>query len=278
MKRHILLPTDFSENAWSAVLYALKLYRNEPCVFYLLNSWSFSNSTNRTYITSHYIDEKKEETKNQLNEWKDLAAAESTNAEHKFKTVFGNKSLLDSIESVVKEYDIDLIIMATKGAKGAKEFLFGTNTVNMINKMKSCPILVVPNAYEFKELKQIAFPTDFNHFYGEELLPIKQLSKLFNSKIRVVHVNEKENLTDKQNYNLAMLKAYLEDYKHRFHWMTGYSKKEPAINDFIKENDINVLTMINYEHSIIENIIKEPILKHIGFHPIVPFLVIPSMD
>ena len=37
MKRRILLPTDFSKNAWRAITYAQELYKNESCNFYILN-------------------------------------------------------------------------------------------------------------------------------------------------------------------------------------------------------------------------------------------------
>src|SRR5690606_2821176 len=37
---HILIPTDFSENAMNAVHYATALYAGEQAVFYLLNSYS----------------------------------------------------------------------------------------------------------------------------------------------------------------------------------------------------------------------------------------------
>ncbi|MDC1379711.1 universal stress protein, partial [Algibacter sp.] len=40
MKRKILLPTDFSKNAWHAITYALELYKKEPVDFYILNVFS----------------------------------------------------------------------------------------------------------------------------------------------------------------------------------------------------------------------------------------------
>ena len=56
MRQHILLPTDFSDNALAAIEYTLKLYANEPCTFYFLHAWSFTSQTSRTYITSNFID------------------------------------------------------------------------------------------------------------------------------------------------------------------------------------------------------------------------------
>jgi len=35
--KKIILPTDFSENAFNTVSYALNLYKEEECAFYLLN-------------------------------------------------------------------------------------------------------------------------------------------------------------------------------------------------------------------------------------------------
>lgn len=51
----------------------------------------------------------------------------------------------------------------------------------------------------------------------------------------------------------------------------GYQIK---INNFIKELQIDLLVMVNYKHSFLENIINEPVISKIGFHPITPFLSI----
>ena len=44
MKRKILLPTDFSNNSWLAINYALQLFKNEACDFYLLNAFFGTNN------------------------------------------------------------------------------------------------------------------------------------------------------------------------------------------------------------------------------------------
>ncbi|NRD24633.1 universal stress protein [Winogradskyella litoriviva] len=278
MEHHILLPTDFSDNAWSAAIYAFQFYKEEPCTFYFLHAWKFSNSLSRTYITSNYIETLKKDANIHLKELLDLAEVSKTNPKHIFKSILSTEPLLDAVETTVKDQNIDLVIMGTKGASGVSEFLYGSNTVNIVSKMKLCPLLIIPAGYEYVKPNQVAFPTDYNHFYGEELDQIKQVCKLHNSKIRVFHINKKSNLSEKQNYNLAMLKAYLEDHKHSCHWMIDYDNKEHAIKDFIKEFDINMLTMISYKHSFFEDIIKEPVVKKIGLHPTIPFLVVPSSD
>lgn len=275
--KKILLPTDFSVNAWSAVVYALKLYAEEECEFYYLHSLKMKTST-MSNISNKLLEVMSDNAMKELADLKGMAENVNAKANHNFEIILNTEDLKTAVEFAIKKHKIDLVVMGTKGATKAKEIFFGSNTVRIIKKMKLCPILVVPDEFDFVKPEQIAFPTDFNRFYGEELLPLKRLAKLYNSKIRIVHIGEEDNLSDLQDYNLAMLKAYLEDYPNTFHWMPDYAKKAQEINDFIVELGINILAMINYKHSFIESIINEPVIKKIGFHPIVPFLVIPCLN
>ena len=38
--KKILLPTDFSENALNAIDYALQLFKDETCAFFILNTYT----------------------------------------------------------------------------------------------------------------------------------------------------------------------------------------------------------------------------------------------
>jgi len=277
MKRSILIPTDFSDNAWNAIVYALRLYADEVCTFYFLNSWSDSNSAFGDYVVSNSEDSLTDNAFLNMTELKEMAENADSNSNHSFEIILSKEYLHDAIEFAVKQHKIDLVIMGTRGATGAKEIFFGSNTVDIIKKMKLCPILVIPDEYEYVEPKQIAFPTDYNRFFGEEILPLKHLSELHDSKIRIVHISEEDNLSKTQDYNMSMLKVYLENHPHSFHWMPDYAKKTEEINDFIKELDINILTMINYKHSFIEKILNEPVVNKIGLHPNVPFFVVPCL-
>lgn len=276
MKLNILLPTDFSDNAWSAIVYALKFYTDEVCTFYFLNSTNIKIST-MSDMSNKIGKVMKENAMRDLLEFKELAEASDKNANHEFEILLSHEDLKKAIQKAVERYDIDLVVMGTKGATGAKEFFFGSNTVRIIKKMRDCPVLIIPEEYDFVEPQQIAFPTDFNRFYDPaELRPLKDLATIYNSKIRIVHINEKSELDDVQEYNISTLQSHLEDFEHSLHWMPDYSKKSEEINDFIEELDIDILAMVNYKHSFIESIINEPVIKKIGFQPIVPFLVIPG--
>ena len=273
MEKRILLPTDFSDNSWNAIVYALKLHENEFCKFYFLNSIY----TEVPAIKNKSINTIRDKAFNELLELKDMAENSDGNANHKFDVILSSKDLNTAIVDAVSKYTIDIIIMGTKGATRTEEFLFGTNVVHLINNVHMCPVLVIPEDFDFVNPKQIAFSTDFNRFYSDqELDTLLKLADLYNSKIRIVHINVEEKLSDIQEYNLSVLKSYLKDYDHSFHWMPNYAHKCVEIKDFVSELDINLLAMVNYEHSFIENLVKEPVIKNISREPTVPFLVIPE--
>ena len=276
MQKKILLPTDFSDNAWNAIIYALKLYANETCDFYLLNSIKIKGSTMSNFSSKLSSTIRKSAFKDML-DLKQMIERVNANANHNFEILVSNADLKDALETAIKKHTIQMIIMGTKGASGAKEFFFGSNTVNVINKVRLCPILTIPDQFDFVEPKKIAFSTDFNRLYKEEeLAPLKEVTDLYNSEINIVHLNNEEHLNEVQEYNSKVLENDLKDYNHHFFWIPNYGKKANDINDFIKEQNINMLAMVNYKHSFIEKITKEPVIKTIGFQPFIPFLVIPE--
>ncbi|WCO02853.1 universal stress protein [Psychroserpens ponticola] len=278
MKKSILIPTDFSDNAWSAIVYALKLYSDVECTFYFLHSTNMRLST-MSNISNKLLRSISDKAFKELEELKDMAEISNANSNHEFKIILSATDLLDTLNVSIEKYNIDLVVMGTKGATGAKEFFFGSNTVHIIKKLKRCPVLIVPDEFDFIEPKQIAFPTDFNHLYDDkELDPLRDLAELYNSKILPVCILSNEKLTGNQEINMTQLEKHLMNYNTSFHVMPNYAKKTVEINDFIELLEINMLVMINYKHSFIERILKEPIIKKIGFHPLIPFLVIPSLS
>lgn len=277
MKKNILLPTDFSDNAWSAAVYALKLYEEETCTFYFLHSSKLKVST-MSNMSNKLMRVMADNAMQELKELKEMAENANAHANHNFEIILSTHDLRDAMDVVIEKNKIDLVIMGTKGVTKAKEIIFGSNTIKAIRQIKNCPVMAVPDEFDFVKPKEIAFPTDFNRIYGDELWPLKQLAELYNSKIRILHINKEEEISEAQDYNLDQLNLALEDYPHSFHCMEDYGKKERAIKDFISELRINILVMINYERSFIESIVKEPVIKKLGFQPTIPFLVIPCFS
>lgn len=278
MRKNILLPTDFSNNALNAINYALKLFKNEECTFYFLNATEIHASA-MSNLTSKLHETINEEALHKLKELKKQIELENIYSDFDFQIILSSESLVTAITKNVIKYSIDVVVMGTKGATGAKGLFFGSNTSTIISKMNFCPILVIPENYDFVTPTQIVFPTDFKRFYSNiELKPLKDLATLYKSKIRVVHINIEDKLDDIQEKNMSILTEYLKNFEHSFHWVPDFTNKTKSICTFIDELEINMLIMVNYRHSFIENIIKEPVIKKVGAHPVVPFMVVQDLN
>lgn len=273
--KKVLIPTDFSDNANSALEYALKLYANRQCTFYFLHSTYMLNPDNRSHITPHYIDQINKSGIENLEKLK--TEKEHTNANHNFEIIISKKKLRVALNKAVKKHDIELIIMGTKGSTAAIEYFAGSNTISVIKKIKKCPVLAIPDAYVFNEPKQMAFPTGYSRLYSnEELSTLIKTAKFYNSEIRILHIGSKDKLTDVQKDNKEVLQTHLNDLKHSFHFVQDNSRKSENIETFIDDFKIDMVVMVNYKHSFIENMINEPVIKNLMFHPKTPLLIIPK--
>src|SRR5690606_13598833 len=146
--KKILLPTDFSENAFNAIKYAVQLFKKEKCTFFLLNTYTpvLYDSDYILYspASSLSLDEVyKNNSQSGLEKVEKRILAEFPNDLHSFKLISSFSLLNEEIKEQVKTRNIDLVVMGTQGATGAVQILFGTHTVHAI-KRAICPVLAIP--------------------------------------------------------------------------------------------------------------------------------------
>ncbi|MDE3742620.1 universal stress protein [Maribacter polysaccharolyticus] len=280
--RNILLPTDFSENAWNATKYAIELFKDEKCVFHLLNTYTPAIVSSRFMAThvGHAQEKNVREISEQGLEEVVRKIGKSYNFPgHTYKTISSFSLLVDEIKDIVEREGIDMVVTGTKGASGLDEVFMGSNTVRIIKSVKNCPVLAIPQYFEYISPTQIAFATDFNRFYSlSELQPIIDLAKAFKAAIRIVHVQyEIKALTEIQMFNLNMLRKYLNEVEHYVHTVSELNSVSKTLDVFTKELDIHLMAMLNYQHSYMEKMTREAVVKRMAFHTQIPLLVIPEL-
>lgn len=276
MKR-ILLPTDFSENAWNAISYALAFFENEVCSFYILHTYTPS-----FYRVDYMLggpsfsaipDEGVEASLKGLEKTLKDVRKQNVNPNHAFETLSAFNVLTDEINEVVASKDIDLIVMGTQGATGAQDLFIGTNTVHVLRKVK-IPVLAVPAGYTFKKIQEIVFATDYwTHYKKEDIEPLVLMAKLNKAKLIVLHVLEEMGLWEKQEENKKVLTTYLWDLHHSFDQVESKNVAE-AIQEYLDNKHVDLLTMQNRKHFFLERLLTRQNVDAIGFNLKVPFLVL----
>lgn len=277
--KNILLPTDFSENSWNAIAYALKFFEKSTCTFYLLhvNTLSYSTAVDSPYIQSKDFIENTftKPAKKQLRKvLKRISDQYPDNKNHHFFTLTDYNFFIESVREHVVEKQIDMIVMGTKGATGLKKVIVGSNAADVIRKVK-CATLVVPEHAKYKGLDEIAFPTDYYLTYGVDLLkPIYELLDEHQSSLQVLHItNKPEELNISQQDNRDVLQDYFNNFETKFHNLIN-KKVEDAVDCFVQSRDIKLVVMVAKNLNYFQQILFHSKVEEITYHTQIPFLVL----
>ncbi len=278
MKRKILLPTDFSKNAWHAITYALELYKNDQCEFYILNVFTATNNIVESLINmepgSEMYETAKLDSENGLAKVLDMIAfRDHKNPKHHFKTISTFNSIVEAIKNLVEEKDIEMIVMGTKGITGSRRKLLGTVAIDIMEKIRNCPVIVVPEIAQLELPKEIVFPTGYKTpFKRRELNHLIELAKKCDASIKVLHISKEKTLNKKQYNNKQLLEEYFENVSYSFHTLS-HMDIPTGINCFVESRESDMVAFINKKHLFFGSMLTHPLVKVIGYNSKVPLLV-----
>ena len=278
--KNILVPTDYSKNAYAALFYASKLFAEENVHFSILHS--FEEDISR--LTSR-IDEGKtdvfvaELTKNSDKVGEELIKKLRENVNnnaHSYEVISTASPLTGSINKLVSTEGTDLVVVGSKGRTAAADVLMGSTTNKIIQTLQGCPLLIVPQHVDFVIPANIAFATDFNEFYQlTKLKPITRLVRHFRSQIYILHVGAEKDLNPTQLKNLEQFKNDLSEYDTEFRFVPKVGNVSTSIHKFVDEQRMDLLTLVFHKHAFIKALFREPVVNRVGKHSHVPTLVIP---
>lgn len=187
--KNILLATDFSPASGRALEYAASLARRYGSAIYLTHIISLdgyplmapefaASSLQKMHVEA-------EENLRKLLKSGLLIALP-------FKAVIQEGNLWPSLEEVIKKYEIDLLVVGTRGAGAARKVLIGSGAEEIFRKAKIPVLTVGPSTstdppYEV-EFKNILFATDFGKSADREAEYALSLAQEHCSRLRLVHV------------------------------------------------------------------------------------------
>lgn len=274
--KSILLPTDFSKNSVNAINYAMALFKDVSCDFYLLNVQKASSfisddmmvMASSATIYQTIIDVSKKSIANLITKLE----TKYKNDKHIFHSVVDYDNFIDSINQVTLNKQIDLIVMGTKGATGLEKVVFGSNTVHVMQRCVA-PVLAIPDGCLFTNLNRVAFTTNYLILHNiEELRPLKELVTLYNSKLNILHFDDIEGVSDQRKENKKFLKTYFSDvtYENIDSFSTDLYK---TLEEYVHANDIKLIAMMRKKHTFLERLFNRHPEETLAFNIDIPFLI-----
>ena len=268
--RRIIVPTDYSNAAWNAFLYAVKLAENLQAEVLLLNAY---HEPHGGTTTMHMLDKVMQKDSEKGME-KLLEKIETTGAG---KTVnIQSKSVhlgvVDGINSQIKEHDDQLIVMGSLGETGALEKLMGSTASAVVNKAK-CPVFVIPPDATFSSHGRLVYAVGLSHVpEKEDIGLLKQLAELSSpGKVDAVHVTKNGGKSEEEIRSLVS--TLLPDIPSNVHLVSGDDVSD-VLAEYVGESPNDLLVLVRKKRGILHRIFQENVIKDITLGADRPLLIL----
>lgn len=278
--RKILIPTDFSDNALNALDYALELFKYDKSEFYIMHAYQDDIYADNSLLTRETLEEVtriiSDKSQLQLENILNHVNKVSPNPRHTYDIVSSSSNLIDETDKIVNEENIDIIVMGTRGKTNDKKITFGSHTFQVLRYVQ-CPVLAIPENYKHIQPRHILFPTNYMIPYKRrELKLLCEMAAPYRAVIEMLYISKSSKLSLRQEDNQSFIKAMLSKNKIKFVSVDNKSIIN-AIYTHIKENNIDMLVMVNTRHSFLENILFQSTIDKLSLYLDIPFLTLQNM-
>lgn len=277
--RRILVPTDFSNNAFKAIAYAAETARASRATMHLLHviEPSLNMATMQTDSLNKKVLKDRSDKLRMV-----LKSANAVYPDVRIRPYLAGGKVVESILKHADEQRADLIIMGTKGAGGLKKYFVGTVAAGTVEK-SGIPVLAVPIDYQVKQPGIMLFAT--NRFEKNALLlkKIMELPRLFSAQVHVVVFKDEDGEEGAEYiYNEEQLSDYVNFLKEAFENITfkGTLLKGDdfgsAIDTYCETTGGDLVAMVPYAKSFFERVFQRSETKQMVFESTRPVLAVPA--
>jgi len=264
--KKIIIPTDFSENAQKAIDYALLLFKDEACKFYILHAYHDVPSGEGSKMSF----------REDLYQLVKKLKSQPRKVEHQFEAILETDSVYNLTKQIQIKENADYIFVGTKGLSAFRDVFIGSNTLRLIKDIKKCPVISVPPAYVCSELEGIIFATDFKYsIKPDELSPLIEMAVRSNATLNVAHIKTEDTLCDNQKSNKEKLRKALSGVKHYFYEI---QQQDSVANTLIQIKKVNkqmgMLAILKTNHGFFKTLTRENVVKNIAYKTEIPLMVL----
>lgn len=273
--KKILFPTDFSDAAHTAFIYALNfanIFNAEIIILHIYDLPVVDTYPLHEPVTDVYeiaTANHEESFNDELQRLKDMAAA--NNLQHIVMNgymMFGDLNY--NIDVIAKEHSADFVIMGTNGASGFTG-TFLSSTAASVVKHTMLPVLAIPFNSVYHPVKNIAFTTQYNDKDNDALDNTLQIANKLGAKVQCLNVTNRSDIQGVEE-KIAMFEICYRDADIEFKTVEG-EDTEQAIMNFIDTGNIDILVMRTHKLGFFENLFHTSLTRKITHAAKVPLLI-----
>lgn len=270
--KNILLLTDFSRTSKNAIEFVLEFFKNEPCHFITMYVHKVSSYTSDNLMLApsenlynSLINEQKEALNILIEHYK----KENNNDKHIFEAIIDFDNFIDAINQTIKIKNIELVVLGSNGKTGAQEIIFGSNTLNVIRRVK-CTTFIIPENYNYSKNKKAVLPLDSkDSLHGVALTELNTFISSYNYNLNVLRIISHDEYSAFTFYDQSNLGSIKHDYFVIRDIPTHY-----ATNSFIQIKDIGLSVIIAHKEKLFHRFLKGSSISKLNSTLHIPILVL----
>jgi len=281
----LLISTDFSNTASYAAAFGYNLAKQLKANVILCNAVIVPAEVPNAGVVVWPMEENNVLMEESDNELKSL----KTQLESKQSSVGFNPSvkiinetgiLTDIVNVIVKDHQVDMVIMGTHAGNGLSQLLLGNHSRQMVDATTK-PLLLIPPTARHTPIKKIAFATDLKQPEKdlESIYNLVPFARLLDAEILITHVyNERYQSSEFKEW----LKQFLADisskadYPHIYYWIIQENNTETGLDWLCDHGHVDMLAMVHRPHSFFGSLLKGSHTQKMAGHISIPLLVIPE--
>ncbi|WP_081604617.1 universal stress protein [Nafulsella turpanensis] len=271
MMRHILIPTDFSETANSALLYALELALATKAECTLLHAYKMPHDF-VAEMENRVVAHRKNAVK-KLEAYVEELKKEEKYAGLKLHQMAKEGSPAEVVEDLSEEIAADLVVIGLSRNKGWNTFFSGGKGEEIVENCR-LPVLAVPAGVPFQKPREIVYAAAYREEDMQNLEELAGFAKLFDARLRIVHVIKKDTKEERLRY-----RGFSEEVQDTLSY--PYLNQELLIADEVEEglqqaiaNSAGVvLSMAHYHKSFFKGMFAKNHTKEVAKETRVPLMV-----
>lgn len=265
--KKILVPCDFSKPAINAYRFSLDIAAQSKGTIHLLNVIELPVMHDTVLMPVLNFEEQllKDLRESAETRFKNITDKHSVEGVKVIvKTAFGSVSRM--IQDYVKKESIDLVVMGSHGASGAREFFIGSNAERVVRNAH-VPVLVIKDYFK-GPIKNIIFPNTMETENQEDLvMKVKALQNFFKAHLHLVWINTPLNFTSDTRTN-ERLEAFakrflLKDYTIR---VFNHTDEERGILEFSNSVKGDIIAMGTHGRKGIAHLLNGSLAEDVVNH------------
>ena len=264
----LLVPTDFSENAYHAATYATTLVAHKPG-----SSMHLIHVVTPVVSDSTIIYDIQEQATKALATISEELQPRCSNCKISYSVSMGDT--IEEINKTAKDKNVGMIVMGVQGLSKSERFIFGSNTVSVVSE-GICPVIAVPETADAGVPKKIVFATDYYDSDLDTLQHILPIAIAFNSEIIMVHIFDEKDDEQSESEMIKFIsnKIFKTVEYPRITYRVYYGETTPkGIRSFCETTGADLLVVSARHQNVFQKLFDTSISKELIYNSTIPMAI-----